>query len=138
MSLFEWIGEGFNPGPVGTLGPRDPEDEPHSPAAVIAGFIVTASLLVGGILYAYYWWGAEHPEWVLALAGGLLFYMLVGYCIRPRPDTSNIGWLGGLFDNPFRISDDINRLLIFLAVVLWPGGFMARSIVNMVRLVFSL
>lgn len=137
MSLFEWIGESFDPGPVGSLTPREPDDEPHSPVVVIIGFLLTMWALTGGILYAWYWWGAEHPEWVLGLASGLLAYMMVGYLIRPRPDMSNVGWLGGFMDNPFRISDDVNRFLIFLAVILWPGGFMARSVVNMVRLVFG-
>ncbi|WP_266213722.1 hypothetical protein [Paraliomyxa miuraensis] len=66
-------------------------------------------------------------------SGILLAYLLVAYFIRPRPDFDNIGWLGGLIDNPFRYSDDINRFLMFLMVVLLPGRFVSDSLVELAQ-----
>jgi len=69
-----------------------------------------------------------------------LAYVVVGTLLRPEPDLSNVGLLGGLIDHPFRLSDDVNRFLIFLLVFLWPGrviggGFLllGRSLVAALR-----
>ena len=70
-----------------------------------------------------------------AIAAGLtLLYLVIAYLVHPQPDTSNIGWLGGLMDHPFRYSDDINRFLIFLVIALWPGRFVSESLVDVVLL----
>ncbi len=66
----------------------------------------------------------------LLLFGITRAYLLIAYFVLPEPDYGNMGWFGGLMDNPFRISDDLNRFLFFLRVLLIPGRFMARSIVN--------
>ncbi len=52
----------------------------------------------------------------------LAIYLLISGVVRPRPDTTNVGWLGGLVDHPFRWSDDVNRLLILLLVLLLVFG----------------
>jgi hypothetical protein len=36
-------------------------------------------------------------------------------------------------NNPFRLSDNLNRWLIFARVALWPGRFVATSIRDLVR-----
>ena len=61
-------------------------------------------------------------------------YCLLGFFLRPEPDTSNMGWLGGLIDNPFRYSDDINRFLLFLKIFLVPGCFFAESVADGIQL----
>jgi hypothetical protein len=47
----------------------------------------------------------------------------------------NLGWLGGLMDDPLHYSDDISRFLLFLLIVLWPGRFLASALVDLVRLI---
>lgn len=42
-------------------------------------------------------------------------------------------WLGGLIDHPFRYSDDINRLLIFLSLLLLPGRMVAMGLIDFAR-----
>jgi hypothetical protein len=42
----------------------------------------------------------------------------------------NLGLLGGAFDHPFRYWDDLNRQLLLLLILLWPGRFIAESIVD--------
>lgn len=58
----------------------------------------------------------------------LFFY--ISYYIVPKPDYSNVGWFGGLVDNPFRYSDDLNRILILFMVILYPGRFLAQTMIQ--------
>lgn len=60
-------------------------------------------------------------------------YLVAAYLLRPSPDYSNIGFLGGLIDHPFRYSDDINRFLMFLLAFLWPGRFVATAIMDIAK-----
>ena len=59
----------------------------------------------------------------------LFIYCLISYKVIPQSDTSNIGLLGGLIDHPFRYSDDINRFLILLSILLYPGRFIATTLI---------
>jgi len=47
--------------------------------------------------------------------------------VRPQPDYSNTG-LFGFIDHPFRWSDDANRFLVFVRVLLFPGRIAAAAI----------
>ena len=62
-----------------------------------------------------------------------LVYLAIAAAYRPEPDTSDLGWLGGLVDNPFRFSDNINRFLLFLLIVLWPGRLVADALADLRR-----
>jgi hypothetical protein len=63
----------------------------------------------------------------------VVVYLIIAYYVHPRPDWDNLGWAGGIFDNPFRYSDDANRGLVFLLVVLSPGRFVSTAIVELFR-----
>jgi len=49
--------------------------------------------------------------------------------------AAGVGWLGGLVDHPFRYSDDVNRILLFLLVILLPGRFLSETFVDLLRLI---
>jgi len=132
MSLFEIIGESVDPGSTGSVETGEPPREPRSRAAVIVrgvvalgivGTVFTMTALVGPL-------ASGRPGMVAGVMG---VYLLLAYFVRPQPDYDNLGWMGGIFDNPFRYSDDINRLLVFLMIVLWPGRFVSTSIVDLFR-----
>lgn len=57
--------------------------------------------------------------------GILIVYIILSFFLEPEPNYENFGWMGGFMDNPFRISDDYNRFLAFLNVILLPGKCMA-------------
>ena len=57
----------------------------------------------------------EYYAWVLAV------YVCVGGLLSPQWDSEDTGFLGGLLDNPFSWSDDHNRTLRKIALVLLPG-----------------
>ena len=56
------------------------------------------------------------------------------HLLHPRADRSNLGLLGGLLDHPLSWTDDANRFLLALQVVLFPGRFVAESLVDGLRL----
>jgi hypothetical protein len=131
---LEWLGESYSPGPTGgfKLGPED--KPPASRLAIILCLVCSLGLLG---LEAYVVHSVapalSFAGWLITLAVTVV-YLMVGYFVRPEPDTSNLGWCGGLMDNPFRYSDDINRFLLFLQVVLLPGRFIAQSLSRSVEL----
>lgn len=64
----------------------------------------------------------------------MIVYSVAGYFIIPRPDYSNVGWLGGLINNPFRISDNINRMLVFILIILMPGRLISTTVLSWIVL----
>lgn len=135
MSLFEWLGESYNPGPVGTVDMGGRGRPGRSRAGVLVCFALAAGVLGLWVYLVVGVWQVWNAAGLTAIGFGTLLYLFLGYTVHPKPDTSNIGWAGGLFDHPFRYSDDINRTLIFLTVALWPGRFVSESLVDMGRLV---
>ncbi|MFP4029818.1 MAG: hypothetical protein ACLFWL_18725 [Candidatus Brocadiia bacterium] len=134
MGLMEWWGESYNPGNVG--GFDTPTRKPiHKRWAVFVRFAV-AVILLGVGFYLLFAYAVEPTNKSVALALAVaFFYLFIAYLIRPAPDMENIGWCGGLFDNPFRYSDDINRTLLSLKLILMPGRLIAAALVDMVILV---
>jgi hypothetical protein len=135
MSLFEWLGESFNPGPVGSVdfGGRSRGNRPR--VWVLVCFGLAVMLLGLWIYFVLGVWEVWSAAGLVRIALGTVLYLLLGYIAHPKPDHSNIGWMGGMFDNPFRYSDDINRFLIFMTALFLPGRFVSESLVDMVELV---
>ena len=60
-------------------------------------------------------------------------YLLLAYHIRVEVDTDNLGWIGGLVNNPFSFKDDLNRGKLFLNLILAPGRVLAEVLVDAFR-----
>lgn len=134
MSLFEWLGESFSPGNVGAIGVSARKRKKRRRIDVLA-CLVLSCFFIG--LWFYAIWGVFEVQSLkgLALVAVATFaYLVIAYFVHPQPDTENVGWFGGLRDNPFRVSDDINRCLVLLSIVLLPGRFIAESVVDSIRL----
>ena len=132
MGLWEWMGESLDPGSFGSveLGGRNRQRTPWWVVLVCFGLAV---LLLGLWIYLVLgYWRFRDPLSLIFITLGTIAYLFLGYFCHPNPDTSNMGWMGGLFDNPFRFSDDMNRFWIFLILILYPGRFIAESMVDMV------
>lgn len=56
-------------------------------------------------------------------------YVALGYYVRPEPDMTDLGWFGGLLNDPFRYRDNINRQLLFFQIVLLPGRLLAEGMI---------
>lgn len=130
MSWLEWFGESVSPGSMGSTecGGRDRDERPRWQTMIY--FFVAAAVLLG---WGYLLCQAFEPLTLSAIvfsALGTLLYLVFGYFVHIKPDSENIGWCGGLIDNPFRISDDINRFGLVLHVLLWPGRFVSEAVVD--------
>lgn len=134
MSLLELLGESYDPGNIGTFeSPDEPQWRPVRSRAAIVVRGVVALTLVGGALAAVLLTRAFAWTTLGITVGALVAYLLLAHFVRPRPDHDNLGWMGGMFDHPFRYSDDINRFLLLLQIVLLPGAFVSESLVDLVR-----
>ena len=133
MSFIEWFLEPANPGPVGRIGINSPEpnDDDKPPRKWPIWLAVVIGLLLFGV--GLYWvfynvFDVEAKSTILRLCN-LALYILTGHFVTAKPNYTNVGWLGGVMDNPFRISDDYNRWLVFIEVILLPGKLIAYSLV---------
>lgn len=135
MSFFEWLGESYDPGPSGEaqFGAR-PRGRQTRRGVLVRGFVSLGLLgLLGFIMY--HQMGIREFQTYRNAGLGMLVYSLIAYFVHPEPDTSNVGWLGGLVDHPFRYSDDVNRILVFLLLFLLPGRFVSEALVDLIRLI---
>ena len=129
MSLFEWFGESYMPGSMDSV--RFVGDRPDiSRGMVIFCFTLSVALLGGVIFGVIYSDVSMWKDNLLTFIPVLSIYLAIAYFINPKPDMDNVGFFGGLMDHPFRFSDDINRYLLGLKIILWPGRFVSQSIVS--------
>ena len=131
MGILEFFGERHNPGPVGGLDLQRPDRGGRGGRAQA---VVVAAVLFGGWLVLLHSLTSS-SEGFLVGSGITLAYLIVAYWVHPTPDLSNIGWLGGLVDHPFRYSDDINRFLLFFFAVLWPACFVAAAFMDLLSMI---
>ena len=130
MSLFEWLGESVDPGEVGGVAGGGRVRGHRSRTAVLVCFAVALSALGVAAWTLCRPLDAGAGGRALPFVIGSSLYLLAGYFIHPKPSMNNVGWLGGMMDHPFRISDDVNRMLIGALVLLWPARFLAESLVD--------
>ncbi len=128
MSLLELLGERLKPGPLGRIdrGPAAPSG--RGPRAIVARAVMAGLVLLAAYLAVLWSWGLTIDAVVALFV--LSTYLLAGYVLHPRPRHDNVGWLGGLVDDPFRWSDGANRMLVLLGVVLAPARFVTASLVE--------
>ncbi|HUE69552.1 MAG TPA: hypothetical protein VMP01_01580 [Pirellulaceae bacterium] len=76
------------------------------------------------------------PPWNAALVslGILLIYIGVSFFCRPKCNSDNMGWFGGMANDPFQYSDNINRFLFQLHMLLGPGRFAAETLLDVCTL----
>lgn len=126
MGLIEWLGESFNPGPVGHVAFEGPAVSRGTRGATLVRGLLALVLLATILVALRVAFPSREAGFVILRVMGI--YLLVSFFIRARPDRRNVGGLGGFIDHPFRYSDDINRLLVLLAVVMAPGRFVTGSL----------
>lgn len=75
---------------------------------------------------------ALNPHYWIAAA---VYIGICGLFPMPEVDRGDLGWFGGLVDNPFSFSDDLNRTKLLLLVCMIPGRIIANTLVVSYRLV---
>lgn len=135
MSFFEWLGESADPGPSGVTEFGARERGRQSRRRVLTRMVISLGMLglLGYVMFQEM--GIREFHIYRNTLVVLLVYSVIAYLVHPEPDTSNLGWLGGLWDHPFRYSDDANRFLLFLLIFLLPGRFLSESLVDFVCLI---
>jgi hypothetical protein len=96
---------------------------------VLAGMVgVAGAVLIPAL-------GLWLPAWkaVLASAGIVLIYIGAAFFVRPQHNGDNMGWFGGMANDPFQYSDNVNRFLFQLHMVLGPGRFAAETLLDVWR-----
>lgn len=131
MGLLEYFFERKNPGKVGTIESNmEPIDRISIPLLIAK--LVFVLLILGGLLYI-----TSGPNIsvgnVVVFVIIMFLYCTISYQVIPKPDMSNIGLFGGLVDHPFKFTDDLNRFLIFLSILLYPGRFIATTFLQFVQ-----
>ncbi len=132
MSLFEWLGEYFNPKNIGEITKETPPDKKQSKFKVYIHFVISILLLTG---YYYLWLKNDTTfnfKKIIIISILLTIYLLIAYNFKAKPDYENIGLFGTPINHPFRISDNFNRFLMFIEFILIPGRYISLSIINFI------
>lgn len=95
-------------------------------AVVLLCFAFSAAVCGGGLYLMFTRW--LEPT---TLSVGLALYLAASHWIIVQPDYNDMGWFGGMMDNPFSWSDDYNRSLATLRLLLVPGKFISGSLLRM-------
>jgi hypothetical protein len=136
MSIFEWFIEKDNPNPTGDFKDREPphQDDPVNWVALIIG----QAMFWYGLYCIVFknWSGIIDVQNVSVIIAFFLTYIALGYKIDVEPNYDNMGWFG-VFDNPFRYTDDVNRWLFFFKIILYPGYLMGESFIQVWKLLFK-
>ncbi|MDZ7833381.1 MAG: hypothetical protein U5L07_16680 [Desulfobacterales bacterium] len=115
-----------------------------SAAFVIAPYVllVKAPLLFGGADPAVFnpvaaserMAAALNPHYWIVVA----VYLLICWTFNPPEfDRHNMGWFGGLVDNPFSFTDDINRTKFKILLLMVPGKIIKMTVVATYRLAMA-
>ncbi len=127
MGLLGHLFEQRNRHPVGTVDLEPPE---RSNSDLLVRAVIAAAALAG---WSWLLWSISTTTSGLVLGAAFsLAYLVIAYWVRPAPEMSNLGLWGTVIDHPFRFSDDTNRMLLILLVVLWPGRFISATFVDVV------
>lgn len=123
MKVIKWLGERYDAGPVRSIiGPS------YQPRIRTKGGVVLRALVALGLL-ALFWWSmfaslmTVPPRTIVQLIAFTLGYSALGYSVRPWPDWTVHRVVGGW--------------LTALAILLFPGQFLADATVDLVRLIWQ-
>lgn len=126
--LFEWLFERRRPGPVGTIEVSEPDGRDG------AGALVRGLLALGLLIWFAWWVAREWPDAPDRFTAAVLtlLYLGIAYFLRVQPNFRNVGLWGTPIDHPLRFTDDLNRMLWFVQMLLWPGRFIAAGLADLV------
>ena len=138
MTLFEWFFERNSPGPVGHIQRSEDQDDWSNGMIIVCG--VFAIIALG----TFIWYATLENAFdtkinVHGLRAALLaLYLFVAASYTVYPDTNNMGFLGGMINNPFRYTDNINRFLVFILIFLIPGKLVMIPLLKLSKLLLRL
>ncbi|WDI40726.1 hypothetical protein [Bremerella sp. P1] len=130
MSFYEYWCEQYDPQPVGNVELNTEHVAQQSEWVVFFKLIAATLMAVGLFWLPFHFLPLTGWHSVVVAAGIPLIYVGLAFFFVPQANTDNLGWLGGMVDDPFHISDDWNRSLMFFNAVLGPGRFIAGTMLD--------
>lgn len=100
---------------------------------VIGGVVISSVMIFIYIKYGIPFFKNNFELSPLISLGILCGYVIVAYIVNPDPNYGDMGWFDGWMDNPFSLSDDYNRFLLWLKIMLLPGRIVSNSILNLFK-----
>jgi len=67
----------------------------------------------------------------LGILAGEMIYLILGFFVGTSPKTTTKDWLV----NPSQISDNFNRFLAFINIILLPGRLISEAVMNFLELI---
>ncbi len=116
MDFEEWVDETVDPSNPGEIAFATPDPNRRvSTGPVILKFILAMAVLAG---WFYFLWRLEvlptAQKWAI-WSGATFAYLILGYCVNPKPDMSM----------PALPEGDPTEVLFILRILLWPGRCLA-------------
>lgn len=80
------------------------------------------------------------PDWQAGVISTLLIsaYVAVGFFVRPEANSDNMGFVGGMYNDPSQANDNINRWLWNLHCLFGPARFIGQTTVDALTLMGAL
>src|SRR5436190_4306393 len=134
FSLFEVQGQSSLPHKSGTVEINTEYHTEKKPVWLVLLKLlgVAAMVAVGAAIAMPTLLELKFPLWqaVAITLGGMMVYTGIAFFFRPEPNTDNLGWGGGMMNDPFQYSDNVNRFLWRAHCVLGPGRFTAETLLD--------
>ena len=134
MSIWEWLFERNNPGPVGDI-----RNSGRVPGKLNIWFtIITGGLALAALCFVSWHFviadNFKYSFWDYLLRPlSLSIYLIVCANYTVSPAYNNMGYLG-FINNPFRYTDNLNRWLFFIMIALLPGKLIIVPLIRLSRL----
>ena len=130
MSLYEYWCEQYDPQPIGGVE-LNTDHVAQKNEWVVVLKLFAATLMAAGLFWLpFHFLPLSGWHSVVVAAGAALIYVGLSFFFIPQANTDNLGWMGGMIDDPFHVSDDWNRSLMFFNTILGPGRFIAGTLLD--------
>ncbi len=136
VGWYEIVGERADPQKVGSVKLNTFYETRRKSVGIVAlKGLAVALMIAAGFALTVTW--IPLPLWksTILVAGIMLLYVGFAFFVRPEADMGNLGILGGMINDPFHYSDNVNRALWQFHCLLGPGRFAAGAVLDFCTLV---
>lgn len=99
---------------------------PVNPTIVVVLWMVTVAI-IGGSYWLLNFYQQPDIYWRIGFCFAWLMYILFCWFVR-QPSTSDVTFREFVWDNPFTLDDDANRIRFFLMLFMIPGKFICYTL----------
>ncbi|MHB8971913.1 MAG: hypothetical protein ACYC3X_25030 [Pirellulaceae bacterium] len=131
VGWYEIVGERTNPQKMGKVSLNTFYETRKKPLWLVT-LKLCGTLAMFAVGFALFLPSLPLPRWesLVLVSGVLLIYVGLAFFVRPEPNGENMGFVGGLFNDPTQYSDNVNRSLWTAHCLLGPGRFISETILD--------